>query len=103
MMRAESLLQGMKTAQAFDSEHLTVLRLKREAITTLYRLAIDDDRAGSALRGVATLVRTGQSAALAKRLEQTLITRHLALPGSAVDEKTNLRIAHPGPPALRGI
>src|SRR5207253_3867320 len=56
--------------QAFDRRDVGALRLHREHRARLHRAAVEMDRAGTALRGVATHVRAGELQSFTDELDQ---------------------------------
>ena len=56
--------------ETFDGGYLRSIRLRGENRARLDRIAIDQDRAGTALTGVATDVRAGQAEVVADEIDQ---------------------------------
>ena len=74
VMVAKSLLHRMQAAvgggNAFDGDDARALRLHREHVAALHRLAVHVDGAGAALGGVAADVRAGQAQMVADEVDE---------------------------------
>ena len=73
VLLVERLLQRVQHAallEAFDGEHLGAVALHRQHRAGLDRHAVDVDRAGAAVRGLAADVRAGVREPLAQRVDQ---------------------------------
>jgi len=95
---AEALLHYMKFmgiwCHAFNRQHGLVRALKCQPVTGFDGLAINQHRAGSALRRVTSLVRTGQLAFFAQHIDQKQRWRYVEGDGPMVELQAEGDVFH---------
>ena len=83
----EAFLDRMELAirlKAFDRPHLSAVRLDREDRAGFHRLAVEEDRARSAVRRVAANVRSGQAEVLSEEMDKQGARLYRGRPRGAV-------------------
>ena len=96
MLLVERLLHRMELAvrgEALDRRHLAAVRLHREHGARLHRLAVEQDGARAARRGVAADVRALQPELLAQEVHEQLPRLDVRLAPLAVDRQRDVRHA----------
>src|SRR4029077_6353639 len=97
VLLVESVLNRIELAvllQALDGHDLASVGLNRERGTRLHRLAVQQDSAGSAGRGVTADVRAGERKDLADEVDEKHARLDLAFANGSVDVDSNLVAGH---------
>src|SRR5437870_13357240 len=100
----ERLLDRVQLAvlfQAFHRGDLRALGLDREDRARLHRIAVEQHRAGAAVRGVAADVRAGQAQVLAEQVDEKQSRLDLHAVRSAVDGQLDVMRGHGYRPPAR--
>src|SRR5262249_38698645 len=102
-MLAEGLLQRMQAAigsgEPLDRGDLGAARLNREHSAGLHRFTVHVHRAGAAMAGVATDMRTGDSELLAQQVDQQQARLGEDFDRAVVDSQFDVHFGHRSPPA----